>query len=82
MSGILASFIMHFTEAFIRIFIVIGNRHYISEKMRQIYINEYLKAAKEYGLRGEYADRKKLETDYGYKWRRVFSPQTNTLHSK
>ncbi len=32
-----------------------------SEKMRQIYINEYLKAAKEYGLRGEYADRKKLE---------------------
>lgn len=32
-----------------------------SEKMRQIYINEYLKAAREYGLRGEYADRKKLE---------------------
>lgn len=32
-----------------------------SEKMRQIYINEYMKAAKENGLRGEYADRKKLE---------------------
>lgn len=32
-----------------------------SEKMRQIYINEYMKAAKEYGLGGEYADRKKVE---------------------
>lgn len=32
-----------------------------SEKMRQIYINEYLKAAEEYGLRGKYADRKRLE---------------------
>lgn len=32
-----------------------------SEKMRQIYINEYIKAAREYGLRGEYADRKQLE---------------------
>ncbi len=32
-----------------------------SEKMRQIYINEYMKAAKENGLRGEYADRKRLE---------------------
>lgn len=32
-----------------------------SEKMRQIYINEYIKAAKEKGLAGEHTDRKKLE---------------------
>ncbi len=32
-----------------------------SEKMRQIYINEYIKAAKECGLQGEHTDRKKLE---------------------
>lgn len=32
-----------------------------SEKMRQIYINEYIKAAKEGGLSGEHLDRKKLE---------------------
>ncbi len=32
-----------------------------SEKMRQIYINEYIKAAREKGLSGEYTDRKKLE---------------------
>lgn len=32
-----------------------------SEKMRQIYINEYIKAAKAKGLSGEYTDRKKLE---------------------
>lgn len=32
-----------------------------SEKMRQIYINEYIKAAKESGLQGEYTDRKKVE---------------------
>ncbi len=32
-----------------------------SEKMRQIYINEYRKAAKEVGLSGEHTDRKKLE---------------------
>lgn len=32
-----------------------------SEKMRQIYINEYIKAAKESGLAGEHTDRKCLE---------------------
>lgn len=32
-----------------------------SEKMRQIYINEYTKAAKESGLSGEHTDRKYLE---------------------
>ncbi|MBO5474583.1 MAG: hypothetical protein J6A08_12495 [Lachnospiraceae bacterium] len=32
-----------------------------SEKMRQIYINEYRKAARENGLSGEHTDRKKLE---------------------
>ncbi|MDE7132073.1 MAG: hypothetical protein K2O65_09790 [Lachnospiraceae bacterium] len=32
-----------------------------SEKMRQIYINEFIKAAKESGLPAEYTDRKKLE---------------------
>ena len=32
-----------------------------SEKMRQIYINEYIKAAQAKGLSGEYTDRKKLE---------------------
>lgn len=32
-----------------------------SEKMRQIYINEYIKAAREIGLTGEHTDRKKLE---------------------
>lgn len=32
-----------------------------SEKMRQIYINEYIKAAKESGLSGEHIDRKYLE---------------------
>ena len=32
-----------------------------SEKMRQIYINEYIKAAKEMGLTGEHTDRKRLE---------------------
>lgn len=35
-----------------------------SEKMRQIYINEYIKAAKECGLQGEHTDRKKLEEKY------------------
>ncbi len=33
-----------------------------SEKMRQIYINEYIKAAKECGLSGEHTDRKYLES--------------------
>lgn len=32
-----------------------------SEKMRQIYINEFIKAAKESGLPDEYTDREKLE---------------------
>lgn len=32
-----------------------------SEKMRQIYINEYIKAAKECGLNGEHTDKKRLE---------------------
>ncbi len=32
-----------------------------SEKMRQIYINEYIKTAKECGLSGEHTDRKYLE---------------------
>lgn len=32
-----------------------------SEKMRRIYINEYIKAAKETGFSGEHTDRKKLE---------------------
>lgn len=32
-----------------------------SEKMRQIYINEFIKAAKDNGLPEEYTDRKKLE---------------------
>lgn len=32
-----------------------------SENMRQIYINEYIKAAKEYGLSGEHIDRAFLE---------------------
>ncbi len=32
-----------------------------SEKMRQIYINEYIKAARENGLSGEHTDRKYLE---------------------
>lgn len=32
-----------------------------SEKMRQIYINEYIKAAKESGLSGDHTDRKYLE---------------------
>ena len=32
-----------------------------SEKMRQVYVNEYQKTAKEYGLLGEHRDRKYLE---------------------
>lgn len=35
-----------------------------SEKMRQIYINEYLKAAKEMGLPGEHVDRRFLEKKF------------------
>ncbi len=35
-----------------------------SEKMRQIYINEYIKAAKEMGLPGEHVDRKFLEKKF------------------
>ena len=35
-----------------------------SENMRQVYINEYLKAAKEMGLPGEHVDRKFLEKKF------------------
>lgn len=35
-----------------------------SEKMRQIYINEYIKAAKEMGLFGEHVDRRFLEKKF------------------
>ena len=35
-----------------------------SENMRQIYINEYLKAAKEMGLSGEHVDRRFLEKKF------------------
>ena len=35
-----------------------------SENMRQIYINEYIKAAKEMGLTGEHVDRKFLEKKF------------------
>jgi hypothetical protein len=35
-----------------------------SENMRQIYINEFIKAAKEAGLSGEYQDRKLLEKKF------------------
>ena len=35
-----------------------------SENMRQIYINEYIKAAKEMGLSGEHVDRKSLEKKF------------------
>lgn len=35
-----------------------------SEKMRQIYINEYIKAAKEMGLNGEHTDRTFLEKKF------------------
>ncbi len=35
-----------------------------SENMRQIYINEYIKAAKEVGLSGEHTDRKFLEKKF------------------
>lgn len=35
-----------------------------SEKMRQIYINEYIKASKEMGLSGEHVDRRFLENKF------------------
>lgn len=35
-----------------------------SENMRQIYINEYMKAVKEMGLPGEHVDRKALEKKF------------------
>lgn len=35
-----------------------------SENMRQIYINEFIKAAREMGLSGEYVDRKALEKKF------------------
>lgn len=48
-----------------------------SEKMRQIYINEYIKAAKEGGLSGEHIDRKKLEE----KILGLGSPKLDKVHS-
>lgn len=48
-----------------------------SEKMRQIYINEYIKAAKESGLSGEHTDRKKLEE----KILGLGSPKLDKVHS-
>ncbi len=48
-----------------------------SEKMRQIYINEYRKAAKEVGLSGEHTDRKKLEE----KILGLGSPKLDKVHS-
>lgn len=48
-----------------------------SEKMRQIYINEYIKAAQERGLSGEYTDRKKLEE----KILGIGSPKFDKVHN-
>lgn len=48
-----------------------------SEKMRQIYINEYIKAAKEGGLSGDHIDRKKLEE----KILGLGSPKLDKVHS-
>lgn len=48
-----------------------------SEKMRQIYINEYLKAAKEVGLQGVHTDRKKLEE----KFLGIGSPKFDRIHN-
>lgn len=48
-----------------------------SEKMRQIYINEYYKAAKEAGLSGDHTDRKKLEE----KILGLGSPKLDKVHS-
>lgn len=48
-----------------------------SEKMRQIYINEYIKAAKESGLSGGHTDRKKLEE----KILGLGSPKLDKVHS-
>lgn len=48
-----------------------------SEKMRQIYINEYIKSAKESGLSGEHVDRKKLEE----KILGLGSPKLDKVHS-
>ena len=50
-----------------------------SENMRQIYINEYMKAAKEMGLGGEHTDRKFLEQ----KFKGTGSPKIDkVLHTK
>lgn len=48
-----------------------------SEKMRQIYINEYIKAAREIGLSGEHTDREKLEE----KILGLGSPKLDRIHS-
>ena len=48
-----------------------------SEKMRQIYINEYIKEAQARGLSGEYTDRKKLEE----KILGIGSPKFDKVHN-
>ncbi|MCM1124618.1 MAG: hypothetical protein NC416_18740 [Eubacterium sp.] len=48
-----------------------------SENMRQIYINEFIKAAKESGMPAEYTDRKKLED----KILGLGSPKLDRVHS-
>lgn len=48
-----------------------------SEKIRQIYINEYIKAAEEAGLSGEHTDRKNLEE----KILGLGSPKLDRVHS-
>lgn len=48
-----------------------------SEKMRQIYIDEYIKAAQEVGLSGEHTDRRKLEK----KILGLGSPKLDKVHS-
>lgn len=48
-----------------------------SEKMRQIYINEYIKAATECGFQGEQIDRKKLEQ----KILGIGSPKLDKMHN-
>lgn len=49
-----------------------------SENMRQIYINEYIKAAKEMGLGGEHIDRKFLEKKFLGTGSPKFDKLTNT----
>lgn len=55
-----------------------------SEDMKKIYINEYLKAAKEHGLQGKHLDREYLETKFlglgSPKYDRVFSTRKENLY--